>query len=141
MTASFSRRIAPLARSMPYSVRLLSKSAVAGEFRYFGPSASGRIRPPRPMARPLASRIGMMIRPRKRSYTPPRVEGEAMPASVSSASVKPLARSRVLLTQPPAATVLAGRSRAQLDAGTLRKPGQGLAEVEPVAAHDEGEDV
>ena len=48
-------RIALLARSIAYSVRLLSNRAVAGEFRYFGPSASGMIRPPRPTGPPAVS--------------------------------------------------------------------------------------
>ena len=39
MTAWPDLRIEPLALSMRYSVRLLSNSGVAGEFRYFGPVA------------------------------------------------------------------------------------------------------
>ena len=68
-------RMAPLARSIRYSVRLLSNSSVAGELRYLGPrdSPSSRLaslptmRPPRPVALPDASRMGKMIRPRNRS--------------------------------------------------------------------------
>ena len=81
---------------MPYRVRLLSKSGVAGEFRYFGPSAPGMIRPPRPMGRPEASRMGMMMRPRKLSLTPPRFDGLASPAPISSALVKPFATRRLV---------------------------------------------
>ncbi len=47
MTAWPVLRMAPLALSIRYSVRLLSNSGVAGEFRYFGPSPSSS-RPPSP---------------------------------------------------------------------------------------------
>ena len=57
MTAWPALRIGPLALSMRYSVRLLSNSGVAGEFRYFGPSPSSS-RPPSPTAWPFWSRIG-----------------------------------------------------------------------------------
>ena len=45
------------------------------------------------------------------------------------------------LAEASTATVLPRRPRAELDPGTLGQPGQGLAEVQPVAAHDEREDV
>ncbi len=48
-------------------MRLLSKSGVAAELRYFGPSPSRR-RPPRPTAWPDASRIGKITRLRNLSY-------------------------------------------------------------------------
>jgi hypothetical protein len=61
---------------MRYSVRLLSKSPVAGEFRYLGAPGSatvavgpvaGRTRPPIPTAFPAASRIGKITRERNLS--------------------------------------------------------------------------
>ena len=48
------------------SAPLLSKRGVCGEFRYFG-CESSRARAPKPMTRPLPSRIGNMSRSRKRS--------------------------------------------------------------------------
>ena len=62
-----------------YSVRLLSKSGVAGVLRYLGPVSAAalrflafrpRIRPPMPTAAPFWSRIGNRTRPRNLSMTP-----------------------------------------------------------------------
>jgi hypothetical protein len=66
-------RMAPLALSMRYSVRLLSNSSVFVVCRYFGPvplpsgvsCSAPRIRPPSPTAFPVASRMGKMMRARK----------------------------------------------------------------------------
>src|SRR3972149_7367291 len=94
MTVIFSRRMDALARSRPYRVRLLSNSGPAGELRYFGPSAPGRVRPPRAAGRPEAALIGMMILPRNLSITPPRFDAEASPLAISSSLVKPRPMSR-----------------------------------------------
>ena len=91
MTAVRSLRMAARATSKAYSVALLLKSAVCGEFTYF-PGWSGRIaRPPNATIRPRPSLIGTMSRSRNRSYGP-RSPAPTSPAATASSSEKPFFR-------------------------------------------------
>src|SRR5680860_837239 len=52
-------------------MRLLWKKSVSAVLTYFAPWSERIARPPKPSVRPRRSRIGNMIRSRKRSYSPP----------------------------------------------------------------------
>ena len=78
-----------LAKFMPYKFRLLSKTTVSGEFRYFG-SPSPMTRPPKPMTLLLISWMGNITRFQNLSCSPYFSWKDATPESTISLSVYPL---------------------------------------------------